>query len=272
MKTESIALDGVTLAVRIDGEAGRPWLVVLNSLGADGRMWDDQMPLLTRTHRVLRIDTRGHGGSDTPAGEYDFAMLVADVTGVMDRLGIERADILGLSLGGMTALGLGLAQPQRVGRMIVCDARANATPPFVAGWDDRIAAIRKGGMEAVLEGTLDRWFTPDVDPAVRARAREMLLATSPEGYIGCACALKRLGYLRALGKLSMPVLYVVGEHDAGAPRAAMQDMAARTPQSAFHVIPGMAHVPNMEAPGAFEAAVAGWLREGAAVALAGSEA
>lgn len=272
MRTERIALDDVTLGTRIDGEPGRPWLVVLNSLGADGRMWEDQMPLLTQTHRVLRIDTRGHGASSTPEGDYDFAMLVADVIGAMDRTGIERADILGLSLGGMTALGLGLGHPQRVGRMIVCDARASATPPFAAGWDDRIAAIRREGMEAIVEGTLDRWFTPAAAPALRDRAREMLLATTPEGYIGCAAALKRLAYLRALPRLTMPVLYVVGETDAGAPKAAMEEMAARTPQSDFAVIAGMAHVPNMEAPEAFNAAIAGWLREGAAVAMAGAEA
>ena len=272
MKAARILSRGARIAARTDGEAGKPWLVLLNSLGADWTMWDDQIPLLTQTHRVLRIDARGHGQSDGPAGPYDFPMLVADVVAVMDHFGVERADLMGLSLGGMTALGLVLAHPERVGRMIVCDARADNPPPFVASWDDRIAAINRGGMAAIKDGTLDRWFTPDCPAAIRDRAAEMILATSTAGYIGCAEALKSLNYIDDLGRIAVPVLYVVGENDMGAPAAAMQDMAERTPVSEFAVIAGMAHVPNMEAPDAFNAAITPWLREAAAIALSGAEA
>ena len=250
---------GVALSARVDGEEGKPWMLLSNSLAADLTMWDDQIALLTRTHRVLRYDTRGHGQSGAPVGPYSFDYLVADMVALLDNVGAVRADVMGLSLGGMTALGLGLTHPGRVGRMVVCDARADAPPPFVQSWDDRIATIRAGGMAAVVEGTLARWFTPAADPAVPERARAMILATSPIGYEGCAGALKRLDYLRHLGGMTVPVHYIVGAEDMGAPPAAMRAMAEATPGASFAEIPGTAHVPNMENPAAFAAALGDFL-------------
>lgn len=261
-----VTVPGARLATYVDGEEGKPWLVLSNSLAADATMWDDQIPFLTRTHRVLRYDTRGHGGSDAPAGPYDFGTLVGDVAAVLDHYGVERADVLGLSLGGMTALGLGLDHPGRVGTLTVCDARADAPPPFVQSWDQRIAAIEAGGMEAVVDGTLERWFTPRCQtsrPQALGRAAAMIRATQPQGYIGCAHALKGLDYLRRLGELAAPVLYVVGAEDAGAPKAAMEAMAAATPDGRLVVLPGLAHVPNMEDPAVFEQALAGWIGDAA---------
>ena len=262
MTRNSVQVPGAELAVRIDGEAGKPWLVVSNSLAADITMWDDQIPVLTRSHRVVRYDTRGHGGSTAPEGPYSFDMLVADVTAVMDRFGIAEADILGLSLGGMTALGLGLKHPDRVRRMLVCDARADAPPPFVQGWDTRIAAVRENGMQAVVDGTLERWFTERCrreQREVLERARRMILATSPVGYVGCAAALRELDYIRRLPEMKPPVLYAVGSEDSGAPREAMQAMADATPGSRLVVLNRLAHIGNMEDPAVFNAMLADWI-------------
>jgi len=250
---------GVALSAQVDGAAGKPWLLLSNSLAADLSMWDDQIATLTVTHRVLRYDTRGHGASAAPAGPYSFDELVADMVAVLDHVGADKADVMGLSLGGMTALGLGLAEPGRVRRMVVCDARADAPPPFVQSWADRIAAIRAGGMAAVVDGTLARWFTPGVEPSVLARARAMILGTSPTGYEGCAGALKRLDYLRHLGRMAVPLRYVVGAEDLGAPPAVMRAMAEATPGASFVEIPGTAHLPNMENPAAFAAALVDFL-------------
>ena len=258
---DTVWTNEATLAVRIDGEAGRPWLLLSNSLATDSGMWDDQMPLLTRTHRVVRYDTRGHGESSAPEGPYSFDMLVADMEAVLDHLGISSADVMGLSLGGMTALGLGLTHPQRVRSLVVADARADAPRPFVEAWDARIAAVREGGMAAVLDGTLERWFTERGRarrPEAVERARAMILRTSPAGYIGCAAALQRLDYLRHLPDMRLPALYVVGSEDSGAPKDAMQAMASATPGGRLALIEGTAHISNMEDPAAFEAAVADW--------------
>jgi len=259
MSRAGVSSGDALLSVLIEGEAGKPWLVLSNSLGADLHMWDEQMPLLTRTHRVIRYDTRGHGQSSAPEGAYSFDMLVGDMVAVLDHAGAESADVMGLSLGGMTALGLALGHPGRVGRMVVCDARADNPSPFVASWDDRIAAIRAGGMEAVVEGTLARWFSPDAPQPVRARAAAMIRATSAAGYIGCARALQGLSYFTKLGNITAPVLYLVGAEDMGAPKDVMAAMAAATPGAQFVALPGLAHVPNMEAPDAFNAAIGPWL-------------
>jgi 3-oxoadipate enol-lactonase len=258
MSRFTVPSGGAILSARIDGDDGKPWMILSNSLAADLHMWDGQVEALTRTHRLLRYDTRGHGQSTAPEGPYDFAMLVANMVALLDHVGADRADVMGLSLGGMTALGLGLTHPGRVGRMVVSDARADNPPPFVASWDERIAAISAGGMEAIREGTLSRWFTPRCPAEIRDRAGAMILATSVAGYTGCAQALKRLDYLRHLHEMTVPVLYVVGAEDMGAPPAAMQAMADATPKARLVTLPGLAHVPNMENPDLFNDAVIPW--------------
>lgn len=250
------------LNARVDGVEHLPWLVLSNSLAADLTMWDDQIADFTRTHRVLRYDTRGHGRSSAPAGPYSFDMLVGDMIAVMDHFEIDSADIVGLSLGGMTALGLGLDHAKRVRQLICADARADAPPPFVEGWDQRIAAVTANGMQGILNGTMERWFTAAnraSRPDLVERASGMVLGTSTAGYIGCAHALKGLDYLRCLPAMEPETLYIVGGEDTGAPPDAMRAMAAATPHARFEVLPGVAHIANMEDVAGFNAAVAGFL-------------
>ena len=266
---QTIQANGAELAVRVEGDAGKPWLLVSNSLAADLGMWDDQMPLLTRTHRVVRYDTRGHGDSSAPEGPYNFDMLVADQVAILDHFGIRQADILGLSLGGMTALGLALKHPDRVRSMIVCDARADNPKPFVDRWNLLIGIVQEKGMEGILQATLERWFTaPTVKERddVIGRARAMILKTSPSGYVANAEALKQLSYMGSLPKLTRPVLYVVGAEDQGAKKEDMQVMADATPGSRLAVVKGAAHICNMEEPEAFDAAIREWLQQSAAKA------
>lgn len=260
--TEIVVSRDAELAVRVDGPDHLPWIVLSNSLASDLTMWDDQIPFLTRSYRVLRYDTRGHGRSSAPDGPYSFDMLVADFIAVMDRFDIRQADVLGLSMGGMTALGVGLAYPERVNRLICADARADAPPPFVAGWDQRITAVAAGGMEAVLSGTMERWFTAETRqnrPEIVDRAARMVLDTSPVGYAGCAEALKGLDYLRHLPRLEPETLYIVGAEDGGAPPDAMRAMAAATPGAQFEILPRVAHISNMEDVAGFNARVAEFL-------------
>jgi 3-oxoadipate enol-lactonase len=257
-----ITAGDATLAVRIDGDEDLPWLVLSNSLATDMTMWDAQISELSRLRRIVRYDTRGHGRSSAPAGPYNFDRLVDDVIAVMNHLHIRTADILGLSLGGMTALGLGLDHPERVRRLICCDARAVFPPTAIAGWDQRMSAVASGGMSAILEETLARWFTPmthRVRPDIIERGRRMVLSTSAVGYRGCAAALKTLDYFRRLSGLRRSTLYLVGEEDSGAPVAAMREMAAATPRADFIVVPGAAHIANMENSAAFNAAVCDFL-------------
>lgn len=245
-----------------EGPADAPAIVLSHSLGANLAMWDPQMQMLTRHRRVIRYDTRGHGASDTPPGPWSFDDLVADALVVMDAHGVARADFLGLSLGGMTGLGLGLAHPDRLERLIVADARADAPEPFRANWDTRIAKIRAGGLEAIADATLESWFTAEWrrdNPGTVAEIRAMIRATDPEGYLHTCATLKTLDYLRALGDLRVPALFLCGEHDAGAPADAMRAMAAAAPDGRFELVPRAAHVANINNPADFNAAVAAFL-------------
>ncbi len=260
--TSRIDLADVTLNTRVDGAADAPWIVLSNSLGADLSMWDPQIAHLTRGYRVLRYDTRGHGGSSTPPGPYGFADLTGDVIALLDHLGIGKAAFMGLSMGGMTGLGLAIDHANRIERVVCADGRADAPPPFKAMWDDRIAKVSAGGLAAIVEGTLATWLTDDWRAChadgVEA-IRRMILDNSPDGYIACCQALRTLDYLRHLGRAKVPILYVGGGLDKGAPPEVMRAMADATPGGSFIEIPNAAHVANINAPGAFNAAISDFL-------------
>ncbi|MEM9230616.1 MAG: 3-oxoadipate enol-lactonase [Pseudomonadota bacterium] len=254
-----VELPGVVLNTAVDGPDGAPWIVLSNSLGASLAMWDPQMALLTRTYRVLRYDTRGHGQSDAPPGPYSFDALIGDVLALMDHYRIEQAHFMGLSMGGMTGLGLALTDPGRFRGVICADGRADAPPPFRAMWDDRIAKVSQGGLEAIVEGTLASWLTDDwrmANPGPTEAIRKMVLSNAPDGYIACCEALKTLDYLKDLSHVSCPVLYIGGALDKGAPPEVMQAMAAATPGATYVQIAAAAHVANINAPEAFNAALA----------------
>jgi len=260
---KKVTVNGADLAVRIDGAPGLPWMVLSNSLACTHESWDGQMALLTQTHRVLRYDTRAHGRSSAPSGPYSMETFVGDVVGLMDHFEIAKADILGLSMGGMTALGVAIHHPDRVNRLICAAARSDSIPPFVDSWNTRIAAIRAaGGMSGVVDFTIERWFTPgfrEAHPDAVQMAEQMILACNPEGYIACAEALKGLDYKRSLGSIRAPALFIAGDKDGGAPPAAMREMAALTPGAAFVEISPASHIIIMENPTAFNATVGSWL-------------
>ena len=253
---------GVTLNTRVDGPEDAPWIVLSNSLGATLAMWEPQIPFLSRRYRVLRYDTRGHGDSDTPPGPYDFEDLVGDVLGLLEAFGIDRAGFMGLSMGGMTGLGLAIEHADRIERVVCADGRADAPEPFRAMWDDRIAKVEAGGLEAIADGTLAVWLSEEFrtsHPGETADIRAMITSNDPDGYVACCRALKRLDYLRHLGEARAPVLYVGGSRDKGAPPEVMRAMAEATPGGRFAEIPDAAHVANIDAPEAFNAAVAEFL-------------
>ena len=252
----------VKLNTRVDGREDKPWLILSNSLGANLAMWEPQMDALTTSYRVLRYDTRGHGKSETPPGPYSFDDLIADVLQLMDAYGIETASFMGLSMGGMTGLGLAIHHADRIERVVCADGRADAPEPFRAMWDQRIAAVEAGGLEAIADGTLASWFTEDwreANPDAAAGIRAMVTSNDPEGYIACCHALKRLNFLSSLGDAKAPILFVGGAEDKGAAPDVMRAMADATPGGVFHEIAGAAHVANINAPKAFNAAISEFL-------------
>lgn len=257
-----VEVGGVRLRTALDGVAGAPWLVLSNSLGANLSMWDRQTAAFAEYFRVLRYDTRGHGGSDVPAGPYSFADFTGDVIGLMDHFGIETARFMGVSLGGMTGMGLAIHHRERLDRLVVADARADAPDGFRSMWDDRIARIRDGGIGAIVEGTLESWISAasrEADPGLSDVVRGMVAATDEDGYIATCDGLKELDYLRDLDKVTTPTLFVGGSEDKGAAPEVMADMASRTPGGRYVTIDGACHLANLDMPQAFNEAVAGFL-------------
>ena len=259
-----VRVAGTKLFTRVDGaeRSDAPWLVLSNSLAADHTMWDAQIPLLASRYRVLRYDTRGHGRSDAPDGPYTLPMLVDDVVGLLDHHGIEKATLVGLSLGGMTGIGLAIEHGDRLDKLVCCDARADAPEPFVKGWDERLTVVEKHGLRGILQGTLERWLVPSFragHPELVANVERMILDTSVTGYRGCAEALKGLDYLKDLPRITVPTLFVVGAQDLAAPADAMRRMAEAVPGAKLVIIPDAAHLPNLDNTAAFNEAVSGFL-------------
>ena len=255
---------GVEIAYQVEGPADAPWLILSNSLATDRRLWEPQMDVLRATRRVLRYDTRGHGKSGAGPVPCEFDQLTGDVLALCAELGIERADIMGISLGGMTGIALAMRAPELVGRLVCCDARADAPAPYRAIWDCNIERLHANGLESLVEPTLERWFTEpfrsspnnaDLLDLVRA----MIRATSPVGYEGAGRLLQSLDLLDGLPSLRCKTLYITGEADMAAPVAVMQEMADLTPGAKLVVLPRAAHLSNIEQPAAFTEAVGSFL-------------
>ncbi|MFT7107854.1 MAG: 3-oxoadipate enol-lactonase [Yoonia sp.] len=248
----------VTLSAHVTGKADGPAILLSNSLGAGLDMWEPQRAMLGRHYRVIGYDTRGHGHSSTPAGDYSFDDLTADALAVLNHFEVQTANYIGLSLGGMTGLGLGLHHADRFCKIVCACARADAPQLFADSWDDRIAAIATGGLSAIWPGTLERWLTPTFarkNQNVVADLANDFVQTTPAGYIGCARALQDLDYKRYLTGMNVPVLYISGTEDLGAPPAEMQAMWISTPGSEYINITDCAHIANLNQPDVFNAAL-----------------
>lgn len=193
-------------------------------------------------------------------------LLVTDLVGLMDALDIGTAAFVGLSLGGAVGLGVALAHPGRLSRLVCCSARADAPEAYRDLWRDRARSVSGAGIASIVQPTLERWFTEDGRHRredLIAEAALMLEATSPEAYIGAATALTTLDYFERLGEIDVPTLFLAGEHDTAIPAEVMRVMSERTPGSRFSSIADAAHLTNMERPTAFNREMAAWL--GAAV-------
>jgi 3-oxoadipate enol-lactonase len=233
----------------LEGPEHAPVLLFASSLGTTHAMWDPQAAALKDEYRVLRYDHRGHGGSPVPPGPYAIDDLAGDALALLDELGIERATFVGLSIGGAVAVTAGLRAPERFERLVLCSTAAHFPPP--EQWAERAATVRAHGVEAVADGALERWLTPEAPQEVRERLRAMLVATPREGYAACCEALAGYDARARLGELAMPVVAIAGADDPTAPPAALQAIVDAVPDGRLHVIDRARHLTNVERPEEF---------------------
>lgn len=254
----AILHDGVTLSYQLDGPADAPVMVLSNSLGTDSALWEAQAPALA-AYRVLRYDSRGHGRSDAPDGDYTMEALARDVLGLLDHLGLERVRYCGLSMGGAIGQWLGAYAPKRLDRLILANTGAVFGTPQL--WQTRLETVRREGMAAVTDGVLDRWFTPGfraAQPAEVERIKAMLLATPPQGYAGCCAALRDTDFRSLLPLIAVPTLVIGGLHDAASPPERAQELADAIGGAKLTMLDA-AHLSPVEQPSAFNAALLDFL-------------
>jgi 3-oxoadipate enol-lactonase len=226
-------------------------VVLSNSLGTAMRMWQPQAGALARGHRVLRYDLRGHGRSPVPPPPYTLADLGADLVGLLDRNGIARASLCGVSLGGMVSMWVAAHAPERVDRLALVSTSALLGPP--AAWAARAAAVREGGMAAVTDTVLERWFTPGfaaAHPEVVDGVRAQLLSTPPEGYAACCGVVASMDLRSDLAVVRAPTLVVSAAEDPSTPPVHGRAIARGIAGSRFVELPRGAHLVNLETPDA----------------------
>lgn len=250
-----IDVDGCRLSVSIAGPRRAPALLLLNALGTTTDLWAAQLTAFSRLFRVIRCDTRGHGGSDAPADDYTLDRLGHDALAVLDAAGAPRAHVCGVSLGGLVALWLARHAPARVDRVVAANTGARVGTREL--WQQRIRAAREEGMAALAEPTMQRWFTerfrrthPDTVDRFRCRVSACPVA----GYTGCCAALRDADLRDDLQRIAAPTLVVAGTDDPATPPS-LGDFIREGVAGACGVALDAAHLANVEQPEAFNAAV-----------------
>ncbi len=247
------------LRVAIQGQ-GTP-VVLSHALGADLHLWDGLAATLAPRHEVLRYDHRGHGGSAAPAGPYSQDDLVDDAARLIREWGRGPVVFVGLSMGGMVAQGLAVRHPELLRGVVIAHSSARYPDEVRTMWAQRIAAIEQGGLAAIADATMERWFTPGfraAQPAVVEQVRQTVLRSSAAGYVACGRAVASVDWLDRLGAVTAPTLVIAGAHDAGAPPAMSEAIASRIAGAELRMLEA-AHIGVLEQPQAFAEAVGGFI-------------
>jgi len=229
-------------------------LILSHSIGTDHGMWAPQASDLMPHFQILRYDIRGHGASDAPSGDYSIEMLGREVLSLAEGLGIERFAFCGLSLGGAIGQWLGLHAAERLTALVL----ANTSAQFGSrsNWDNRIKMVSEGGMAAVVELAMQRFFSAETRGRdYAASVRSVILGTNSRGYIGCCAALREVDYRDSIGKIKVPTLVIAGAHDVSTPWDGHGEMLARGIPGARAIHLPTAHLSNLERPRSFNAAL-----------------
>lgn len=254
-------VNGVVLHHQVSGAAEKPALVFVNSLGTDFRIWDEVAARLTNRFRIVRYDKRGHGLSDATPAPYALTDHVNDFAALLDHLGVGRAAVVGLSVGGMIAQGLAALRPDLVAALVLTGtAHKIGTDEF---WKARIDAVKTNGIAAIADPVLQRWFTPAyrrTDNPDFAGYTNMLVRTSLDGYVGTCAALRDADLTESTRALRLPTLCLVGDQDGSTPPELVRELAGLIKGAEFRVIADAGHIPCVERPDAMADLIGSFLK------------
>ena len=239
-----------------------PWLVLAHCLGGSREVWRGQLDAFALHRHVLAYDARGHGGSGCPPGEYDVPALADDLVRLMDELGIERASLVGLSMGGMMAQHLAAGHGDRLDKLVLADTTSHYEGEAVGMWQQRAATARAQGLEPLADPTMERWFTPafhQAAPDEVRRIRDVFTSNSAEGYALAAGALSRFDVRPQLARIAAPTLVICGDQDSACPPELGRQIAAAVPNGRFELLPAASHASCVEQPEAFNRLVLDFL-------------
>ena len=254
-----IDVAGAHLYVKVEGPDDAPAVIFGHALGLDHATWDGQARTFAERYRVVRYDTRGHGRSPA-TGTLKIPDLAADVVGLMDALGIERAVFCGLSMGGFVGLQLALDNPERLAGLVLCDTACALGPASM--WNERVARIEKGGTAALADDTLDETLGPTTRagrPGLAEAIKAMVGATDDAGYAACARAIRDWSVCGHLSDVRTPTLVVTGGDDPAIPPERSQELADGIEAARLVVLEGARHLSNIERAEDFDAALGDFL-------------
>jgi 3-oxoadipate enol-lactonase len=255
-----IKANGIDINYTVEGEG--PWVTMSHSLACNLHMWDEEARRLSRRYKVLRYDTRGHGGSGAPAAAYTLDLLAGDLHALLQALGVKSTHFVGLSMGGMIGQTYALKHPGVFSSLVLCDTTSRYPAEAAGLWADRIKTVESKGMEPLVVPTLERWFTEPfrkARPEVVEQVAAMIRTTPAAGYAGCSHAIPKINVTARLGEIRCPALVIVGKDDPGTPVAMAEEIHRALPGSKLVVIPSAAHLSNLEQPEAFNQALGDFL-------------
>src|ERR1700733_4898475 len=247
-------INGYELAYSLHGDPKRPVVVLCHALATSMDIWDYQLPLLAQRFRVLRYDLRGHGRSAAPGNSYTLEELASDLAALLDHLEIAQAAFVGLSIGGMVGQVFALRYPEKLSALVLCSTGSRTEPQAKSTIEDRILQVRADGLNSQLGATLTRWFSAkfiEEAPATMAWVSDLILATSVDGYTGCARAIQSLDMTDALSEIQVKTLVVPGELDLTFPEKISRVINQKIPNSDLVLLKGAAHLGNVEQPHLF---------------------
>ena len=255
-----VELNGLAVHYRDEGDPGGAPVVFANSLGTDLRLWDAVLPHLPSGLRQIRYDKRGHGLTDCPHGPYSMGSLIKDAEALLDHLQVRDCVFIGLSIGGIIAQGLAVKRMDQVRAMVISNTAAKIGTREM--WDDRIAAVKAGGIEALADTIMEKWFskkfreTPEL-----ALWRNMLIRQPAEGYTGCCAAIAGTDFYTPTASLTLPTLAIAGTEDGSTPPDLVRETADLIKGSRFEMVRGTGHLPCVEQPATYAGLLSQFLKE-----------